>query len=70
VAHELVENLQRWAAESLRQSDARTEFAAVNHAHVTSIPWRPEPPNDLDGLAGLISSATSMPAGVLDPGEI
>jgi arsenite-transporting ATPase len=70
VARELVENLQRWGAESLRQSDARTEFAAVNHAHVSSIPWQPEPPNDLDGLAGLISSAASMPASVLDPGEI
>jgi hypothetical protein len=70
VPRELAENLQRWGSESLRQHDARTEFAAVNQAHVATIPWQPEPPNDLEGLARLISSATSLPDSVLDLAEI
>ncbi len=54
-------NLERWGSESLRQEDARAEFAAVNNAVVSTIPWTPEPPNDVDGLASLIESATDFP---------
>jgi MoCo/4Fe-4S cofactor protein with predicted Tat translocation signal len=54
-------NLERWGAESLRQSDARAEFGAVNKAAVSTIPWMPEPPTDVDGLAGLIASAQDFP---------
>lgn len=54
-------NLERWGAESLRQSDARVEFGAVNRAKVTTIPWMPEPPTDVDGLAGLIKAADGFP---------
>ncbi len=54
-------NLERWAAESLRQSDARTEFGAVNKAIVSTIGWTPEPPNDVDGLAMLLESSVNFP---------
>jgi anion-transporting ArsA/GET3 family ATPase len=67
VERELAENLARWGAESLRQSDARAEFAAVNRAEVATIPWMPEPPNDLDGLALLVERAGSLPSGLLEP---
>jgi anion-transporting ArsA/GET3 family ATPase len=62
---ELAENMVRWGAESLRQGDARAEFAAVNRSHVATIPWVPEPPNDLDGLGRLIESADALPDGLL-----
>lgn len=54
-------NLERWGAESLRQSDARAEFGAVNNATVSTISWMPEPPTDVDGLARLIASAQDFP---------
>lgn len=58
-------NLERWAAESLRQADVRAEFGARNNAVVATIPWTPQPPNDVDGLAALISSAAGLPGGDL-----
>lgn len=63
---DLAENVLRWGAESLRQSDARAGFAAVNGAHVATIPWVPEPPNDLEGLGKLIESAHALPDGLLE----
>lgn len=62
----LKENLIRWGAESQRQADARTEFGAVNAARVATIPWSPDPPNDVDGLAALISSARGFPDEILE----
>ncbi|REK12840.1 MAG: ArsA family ATPase [Actinobacteria bacterium] len=58
----LVENLARWASESLRQSDARAEFGAVHKAVVATIPWVAEPPTDLDGLAGLLAETEELTA--------
>lgn len=54
---ELKENLERWGSESLRQADTRSEFAAINGAAVVTIPWAPQPPTDLDGLADLLADS-------------
>lgn len=62
---ELADNLARWGSESLRQSDARTGFGAVNKAGVATIPWVPDPPTDVAGLAGLVDLATDLPLDVL-----
>lgn len=56
----LVENIARWGAESLRQSDARSEFAAVHKARVATIPWVPNPPTQLDGLAALVADIPEL----------
>ncbi len=58
---ELAENLRRWGAESLRQTDTRTEFAAVNKARVVAIPWMAHPPTDLDSLEALILNSSEFP---------
>lgn len=62
---ELVANAERWAAETLRQEDSRTGFAARYGARVATLPWSPSPPTDLDGLSALIESAEGFPADLI-----
>ncbi len=54
---ELAENLSRWGREAQRQQDLIGEFAGRYRTELTTIPWRAEPPTDLEGLADLIDSA-------------
>lgn len=58
VGVELAENLARWAAEATRQRDLREEFAARYQTPLTTIPWQPHPPTDLDSLEGLVTAAS------------
>jgi anion-transporting ArsA/GET3 family ATPase len=53
--------VEMWAAETLRQRDFRDEFSARYGARVATIPWSSDPPNDLDGLAGLADRAVGIP---------
>jgi anion-transporting ArsA/GET3 family ATPase len=59
----LASNLARWRAETVRQRDTRDEFSARYGAQVATIPWSTTPPNDLDGLAGILDNARGMPWG-------
>lgn len=52
---------EQWRAETLRQADARDEFSARYGARVASVPWRPNPPTDLTGLADLIEDSEGVP---------
>lgn len=66
VAAEYAQNLRRWGAEAQRQRDIRVEFAGRYRTELTTIPWRPRAPTDLDSLADLISSAEGFdPVGLL-----
>lgn len=58
---ELGRLVEQWSAETLRQGDAREEFSSRYEATVAMVPWRPEPPTDLDGLASLIESSQGLP---------
>ena len=51
----------KWGAETLRQFDAREEFSSRYDARVATVPWRPTPPNSLDGLADLMNRADGIP---------
>jgi arsenite-transporting ATPase len=51
----------RWAAETLRQADARSEFSSRYGATVATVPWRPNPPTDVAGLATLLDDAEGIP---------
>lgn len=62
---DLVANARRWSAETLRQADARSGFAARYGARVGTIPWSSSPPTDLDGLSALIDAAEGFPVGLL-----
>lgn len=64
---QLVHNTERWSAETLRQRDAREEFSARYGASIATIPWRPAPPTDLDGLAGLMADSRGFPEHLLNP---
>lgn len=64
---ELARVVEQWSAETLRQADAREEFSARYGARVATVPWRPDPPTDLAGLAGLIDSAEGFPFDELLP---
>lgn len=57
----LGENLERWGAESLRQTDARTGFATLNDALVVPVPWTPHPPTSLDLLENLLRDSEELP---------
>ena len=52
---------EQWSAETIRQADARDEFSARYGAQVATIPWRPNPPTDLDGLAGIVADSEGIP---------
>ena len=57
----LVQNFQRWSAESLRQIDVREEFSKRYRAKVATVPWSSKPPTDLAALLGLLDSASGIP---------
>lgn len=52
---------EQWSAETIRQADAREEFSARYGARVATVPWRPNPPTDLTGLAGIVDESDGMP---------
>lgn len=58
---DLAHNLERWAAETVRQQTTRSEFSARYGAHVATIPWSMSPPTDLDGLDELLAGSRDMP---------
>lgn len=58
---------QQWSAETVRQADARDEFSARYGARVATVPWRPNPPTDLDGLADLMDHSDGIPWSELLP---
>lgn len=53
--------VQQWSAETIRQADARDEFSARYGAQVATVPWRPNPPHDLAGLAGILDGSEGLP---------
>lgn len=55
VTPELAHNAERWSAEALRQKEVREEFSSRYGARVATLPWIPDPPTDIEGLAALIS---------------
>jgi anion-transporting ArsA/GET3 family ATPase len=57
----LAANLERWAAETVRQRDTREEFSARYGAHIATVPWLPTPPTDIVGLAALLQMAADLP---------
>lgn len=64
---ELARITEQWSAETLRQADARDEFSARYGARVATVPWRPNPPTDLAGLADLVDSSEGIPWSTLLP---
>lgn len=52
---------EQWSAETLRQADAREEFSSRYGARVATVPWQPQPPNDLAGLAALLEESDGLP---------
>ena len=52
---------EQWSAETVRQADARDEFSARYGARVATVPWRPNPPTDVAGLADLIEHSDGVP---------
>lgn len=61
VSAELGQLVSQWSAETLRQADARSEFSTRYGATVAKVPWRPDPPTDLDGLAALLEGSDGIP---------
>ncbi len=57
----LAENLERWGAEARRQADVRREFASRYRATLSTVPWEPSAPTDLDALEAMIESADGLP---------
>lgn len=52
---------EQWSAETIRQADARDEFSARYGARVATVPWRPDPPTDLEGLAAIMEDSGGIP---------
>ncbi len=50
-------NLDLWAAEARRQSDAIDELSARYRVPVSTVPWTTPPPGDVDELRGLIEAS-------------
>ena len=50
-------NLDLWAAEARRQSDAIDELSARYSVPVATVPWRTPPPDSVDDLKGLIEAS-------------
>lgn len=57
----LVENFRRWSSEAIRQIDVREEFSKRYRAPVSTIPWSPMPPTDVEGLVRLMETASGFP---------
>lgn len=53
--------VEQWSAETVRQADARGEFSSRYGARVATVPWRSNPPTDLEGLASLLDDADGIP---------
>ena len=53
--------VSQWSAETIRQADAREEFSSRYGAQVATVPWRPNPPHDLAGLAGILDDSEGLP---------
>ncbi|HEU4320796.1 MAG TPA: ArsA-related P-loop ATPase [Acidimicrobiia bacterium] len=53
--------VEQWSAETVRQADARGEFSSRYGARVATVPWRSNPPTDLEGLAALLDDADGIP---------
>lgn len=64
---ELAKIAEQWSAETVRQADARDEFSARYGARVATVPWRPNPPTDLVGLADIIEHSQGIPWSELLP---
>ncbi len=58
---ELVINLERWGAETVRHRELRHEFKTRFGADVATIPLVAKPPTSLGELAGLMASASQFP---------
>ena len=52
---------EQWSAETIRQADARDEFSARYGARVATVPWRPNPPTDLQGLSAIMEDSEGIP---------
>lgn len=61
IAAEFGKIAEQWSAETVRQADARDEFSARYGARVATVPWRPTPPTDLAGLAGIVEESEGIP---------
>ena len=53
----LERNLFRWSAEAHRQAEARRGFVDRYDAAIATVGWQPVAPNDIEGLARLITTA-------------
>ncbi len=62
--------IQSWSSETLRQSDARDEFSSRYGATVATVPWSPEAPVDIEGLAALLDNAVGIPWDDLFPSGV
>lgn len=58
---ELGRLVEQWSAETVLQADAREAFSSRYGARVATVPWRPDPPNDLDGLVALLEDSAGIP---------
>ncbi len=59
--------VEQWSAETVRQADARSDFSTRYGATVATVPWRADPPTDLEGLGSLLDDAAGMPWGEIMP---
>lgn len=57
----LAANLRRWGEEARKQRTVRTELGERYDTTIATVPWRREPPTDLDSLAELIERAEGLP---------
>lgn len=64
---EVARVVEQWSAETVRQADAREEFSTRYGANVATVPWRSNPPTNLDGLASLLDEAVGVPWELLLP---
>jgi anion-transporting ArsA/GET3 family ATPase len=53
----LERNLERWAADALRQAEVRSAFAERFAAPIATVGWQHTAPADFDALAGLIETS-------------
>lgn len=53
--------VEQWSSETVRQADAREEFSSRYGANVATVPWRSNPPTDLEGLGALVADSQGIP---------
>ncbi|MDH3425118.1 MAG: AAA family ATPase [Acidimicrobiia bacterium] len=56
----LADNLKRWGAESQRQLDARSAFAAQHGIEPAVVPWMADAPTSISELGELVESAQGL----------